>query len=115
MRLRCPWSLLLCTAGLILVSLAYSHAFRPSSSTFLERTLLAGSYYAEDLVPGGAAGRLDDDDDLSLPLGVWEDGSSRLDAGTSREGFLRNILGVGAGVAAGMSCEVEPANALFGE
>lgn len=114
MPLRCRWRLLLFTAVLVLISLAYSRAFRPSSWTLLERTLLTAED-AEDLVPSGAEERLDRLADIPpLPLGVWDDGS-RLEAGTSREGFLRNVIGVGIGVAAGMACEVEPASALFGE
>ena len=44
------------------------------------------------------------------------DGSgATLDAGTSREKFLRDVVGVGVGVAAGISYEPQPAYALFGE
>lgn len=76
--------------------------------------MLTGDY-SEELVPSIAEERLDRVADLTLlPLGEWDD-DRRLEPGTSREGFLRNVLGVGIGVAAGMTCEVEPANALFGE
>lgn len=47
----------------------------------------------------------------------WDggDGGPLLDAGTSREKFLRDVVGVGVGVAAGISYAPQPAFALFGE
>ena len=38
-----------------------------------------------------------------------------LDAETSREKFLRDVAGVGVGIAAGISYDPQPAHALFGE
>lgn len=51
------------------------------------------------------------------PQPDWDgDDSGRLlGTGTSREKFLRDVVGVGAGVAAGISYEPQPAYALFGE
>lgn len=55
--------------------------------------------------------------DSPPPQPDWDgDGSGPLlDAGTSREKFLRDVVGVGVGVAAGISYEPQPAYALFGE
>lgn len=49
--------------------------------------------------------------DDSLSWDTWSSSGST----STREGFLRNVVGVGLGVAFGESCKPEPAHALFGE
>lgn len=51
------------------------------------------------------------------PQPDWDSDSSGplLGSGTSREKFLRDVVGVGVGVGAGISYEPQPAYALFGE
>lgn len=50
---------------------------------------------------------------------LWKTGVERRseveDVGTSREGFLKALVGVGTGAVAALSCAAQPANALFGE
>lgn len=90
-----------------------SYAFRPST-VLLESSVLLEPRASCDAPTVEISG---DGRDSSATVQLEHRDTSGLvdDAGDTREGFLRGVVGVGLGLAAGSVCEAEPANALFGE
>lgn len=110
-------SQLLLYFAIMLMLLQSASAFRPSAASLADGAsiIVENKDLDTDLIAGIAASRQDGSQPPSARQREWEDDGLLLDAGTSREGFLRNVVGLGAGLAAGMVCEPEPAHALFGE